>query len=113
MTKSSSWCRGEGEGDSLCLPLEDGKGDLKDAGGARNGLMEGLAAAVRRGVDEDDAEDDEPNEGANQVAGLFNFARGILMACVEMLVWYESEVDRMGDCGGAVIVGDKVSTIGW
>ena len=29
MTKSSL-CRGEGEGDSLCLPFDDGKGDWKE-----------------------------------------------------------------------------------
>jgi hypothetical protein len=37
MTKSSS-CRGEGEGESLCLPLEDGNGDRKELAGRANGL---------------------------------------------------------------------------
>lgn len=39
MTKSSS-CLGEGDGESLCFPLLDGKGDLKDEGGWMNGFGE-------------------------------------------------------------------------
>ena len=37
MMKSSS-CRGEGEGESLCLPLDEGNGDRKEFAGKANGL---------------------------------------------------------------------------
>lgn len=98
MTKSSSCCPttrddGDGEGDSLCLPLLVGNGDLNDDGGGRlgadgtvNGF--GLCAAKDRfdspTADEEDAlddvdavrvDDDEELDararGWNQVPGRF------------------------------------------
>ena len=95
---------GEGEGDSLCLPLLDGKGDLKEDGGGRlgaDGTVNGLGlymgpeveavgkAAPADDVDaldevdavrvDDDDELDARVRGWNQLAGRFNpFALGTL-----------------------------------
>jgi hypothetical protein len=85
---------GEGDGESLCLPLLDGKGDLKDDGGGRlgaDGTVNGLGlcavdvvAAAAVDPDEDAFDDvdavrvDDEDElearvsGWNHVVGLFN-----------------------------------------
>lgn len=68
ITKSSSLWRvdGEGEGDSLCFPLLDGKGDLKVMGTAK-GFGEGGTGSLE--VEEDEL---APNAGvANHVPGRF------------------------------------------
>lgn len=85
---------GDGDGDSLCLPLLDGNGDLNDDGGGRfgaDGTVNGFGLCTAKDVlnspeaDDDDALDevdavrvDEEDElaararGWNQVPGRFN-----------------------------------------
>ena len=84
MMKSSSVCRvdGEGEGESLCLPLLVGKGDLKDDRGAAKGFGEGgtgtfVMVEVELELD--------PNAGAaNHVVGRFSpLVRGTRKALLD------------------------------
>jgi hypothetical protein len=83
---------GEGDGESLCLPLLDGKGDLNEDGGGRlgaDGTVKGLGLCdVDMAADVDDeafddvdalsVEEEEEEElaarvrGWNQVVGRFN-----------------------------------------
>lgn len=65
MTKSSSYTPvrddGDGDGDSLCLPLLDGNGDLNDEGGAKDGAdgtVNGVGLCVLVDVPVVDAVDD-------------------------------------------------------
>lgn len=89
ITKSSSRCLGDGEGDNLCLPLLDGKGDLNDE--TVNGFGLGLCATGPRDAlddasaldevfvleDDEDAEDLPKDWAPNHVAGLLSpLARG-------------------------------------
>lgn len=89
ITKSSSRCLGDGEGDNLCLPLLDGKGDLNDE--TVNGFGIGLCATGPRDAlddpsalnevfvleDDEDAEDLPKDWAPNHVVGLLSpLARG-------------------------------------
>lgn len=69
MTKSSS-CLGEGEGESLCFPLLDGKGDLKDAGGCIKGFGEFDPKVILDEDEDDSVLSEEPL--TNQDPGLFS-----------------------------------------
>lgn len=89
MTKSSSF-RGEGEGDSLCLPLDEGNGERNELGTAK-GEGDGALLIV---VDDDDPEpepEDEPElvddlpkgRSPNHVPGLFSVLRAGRAVIVE------------------------------
>lgn len=81
MMKSSSVClvEGEGEGESLCFPLLDGKGDLNDDGPAANGLGD-CGTGPFMLVEELDAK----TGAANHVPGLLiPFVRGTRKALLE------------------------------
>ena len=112
ITKSSSpYCRveGEGEGESLCFPLLDGKGDLNAMGEAAKGL--GEARWVMRGLGWEvmmvEVEVD-PNAGAaNQVPGRFRpFVRGTRkLVLVEAEEEVEDEEDWMGSAVRCMVGG--------
>jgi len=87
MTKSSSF-RGDGEGESLCLPFEEGKGDRNELGPVKG---EGDGPLLIVVVDEDPDPEDElelvddlPNgRSPNHVPGLFSVLRAGRAVMVE------------------------------
>ena len=84
MTKSSSICRGEGdgEGESLCFPLLDGNGDLNDEEAAVKGFTGDCEAEAFM---VDDGEMEAKVGATNHAVGLLKpLVRGTRKAVIDV-----------------------------